>query len=74
MREDEESGGGEIGFVVGLAVTPPGDACVALVEFGGCGAGGRGAGQRKRTKRKKKFQRITDIFVGFIGFGTLQLG
>ena len=74
MREDEDGGGGEIGCVVGLAVAPGRVACVALGEFGGRGAGWEGGREAEANKRKIFPEDYTDIFVGFIGFGTLRLG
>ena len=58
MREDEDGGGGggEIGCVVGLAVAPGRVACVALGEFGGCGAGWEG-GREAEANKKKFFSR-----------------
>ena len=47
---------------------------VALGEFGGCGAGWEGGREAEANKRKFFPEDYTDIFVGFIGFGTLRLG
>ena len=47
---------------------------VALGEFGGCGAGWEGGREAEANKRKIFPEDYTDIFVGFIGFGTLRLG
>ena len=76
MREDEDGGGGggEIGCVVGLAVAPGESLALPSANSAAAVRGGRGAGSGSEQK-ENFFQRIiTDIFVGFIGFGTLRLG
>lgn len=74
MWEDEERGGGgaggEVGCVVGLAVTTPGATlavcCPRRIRRLRCGVGG---GRAAEANKKENFRIITDIFVGFIGFG-----